>query len=106
MNKHDVCGIEVSAERLLAGLEWEGASCTRREFPNTPEGHTALVNWLAAPGHTVRVVMEATGLYGLDLALGLHRAGVELMVANPRAVRHFAQALSGSDTPKRLAIAR
>jgi transposase len=38
--------------------------------------------------------MEASGLYGLDLALRLEReANLELMVANPRAVRHFAQAL-------------
>jgi len=37
--------------------------------------------------------MESTGLYGLDLALTLHQAGVAVMVANPRAVRHFAQAL-------------
>jgi len=41
----------------------------------------------------VRVAMESTGLYGLDLALTLHQAGVAVMVANPRAVRHFAQAL-------------
>jgi transposase len=41
--------------------------------------------------------MESTGLYGLDLALALHQAGVAVMVANPRAVRHFAQArLQGS----------
>ncbi len=94
MNKHDVGGVEVSAGRLLAGLEREGAPCPPREFPNTPEGHTALVRWLVRPGRTVRVVMEATGLYGLDLALRLDaEASVELMVANPRAVRHFAQAL-------------
>jgi transposase len=94
MNKHDDCGVEVSAEQLLAGLEREGAPRLRREFPNTPEGHNALVRWLEAPGRTVRVVMEATGLYGLDLALRLDSApSVELMVANPRAVRHFAHAL-------------
>jgi transposase len=94
MNKHDDGGVEVSAERLLAGLEREGAPRLRREFPNTPEGHNALVRWLEAPGRTVRVVMEATGLYGLDLALRLDAApSVELMVANPRAVRHFAHAL-------------
>ena len=47
-----------------------------------------------ARGRRVRVVMEATGLYGLDLALRLERkAKLELMVANPRAVRHFAHAL-------------
>jgi hypothetical protein len=71
MNKQDVCGIEVSAKRLLAGLEREGAARRRREFPNTTEGHTALVNWLAEPGRPVRVVMEATGLYGLGLARGV-----------------------------------
>jgi transposase len=94
MNKHDVCGIEVSAKRLLVGLERESTPRTRREFPNTPQGHQALVHWLLAPGRTVRVVMEATGLYGLDLALRLDaEASLELMIANPRAVRHFAHAL-------------
>ena len=94
MNKRDDGGAEVSAKQLLVGLEREGTPRTRRAFPNTPEGHEALVRWLVAPGRTVRVVMEATGLYGLDLALRLDAApSVELMVANPRAVRHFAHAL-------------
>jgi transposase len=94
MNKSDYCGIEVSARLLLAGLEREGVPRRRREFPNTPEGHKALIHWLAAPGHKVRVVMEATGLYGLDRALQLDAAtSLELMIANPRAVRHFAHAL-------------
>ena len=94
MNQHDDAGVEVSAERLRAGLEREGVPRVQREFPNTPAGHEALVRWLAAPGRTLRVVMEATGLYGLDLALRLEaEPSVELMVANPRAVRHFALAL-------------
>ncbi len=94
MDKHDVCGVEVSAECLLAGLEREGTARVQREFPNTPEGCTALARWLGASGRLVRVVMEATGLYGLDLALRLDaEPGLELMVANPRAVRHFAYAL-------------
>ena len=38
--------------------------------------------------------MESTGNYGLDLAIDLDACpGVEVMVANPRAVRRFAQAL-------------
>jgi len=38
--------------------------------------------------------LEATGLYGLDLALALSaQEGIAVMVANPRAVRHFAQAM-------------
>src|SRR5260221_430801 len=51
-------------------------------------GHVSLR--LAAAG--VRVVLEAAGLYGLDVAVALSgHAGVEVMVANPRAVRHFGQ---------------
>lgn len=50
--------------------------------------------YLSKPGHLVRVCMESTGAYGLDLALELEdTAGVEVMVSNPRAVRRFAQAL-------------
>jgi transposase len=42
----------------------------------------------------VRVCLESTGLYGLDLALALSaQEGIQVMVANPRAVRHFATAL-------------
>jgi transposase len=96
MDKLYHAGIEVSAQLLLVGLQ---ADCSahelrRREFANTPEGVQALVRWLVVPGRGVRVVMEATGLYGLDLALRLDREpSLELMVANPRAVRHFAHAL-------------
>ena len=89
----DSCGIEVSARTLLAERGTEGQAVARREFPNTAEGHQAVVCFLQRGGRPVRVCMESTGLYGLDLALCLHRAGVELMVANPRAARHFAQAM-------------
>jgi transposase len=65
-----------------------------KSFPNTPEGHREIVRYLARPGRRVRVCLESTGVYGLDLALALAaQAGVEVMVANRRAVRHFAQAL-------------
>jgi transposase len=52
-----------------------------------------LLHTLTRGGKRVRVCMEATGLYGLDVALALSaQEGIELMVANPRAVRHFAKA--------------
>jgi transposase len=42
----------------------------------------------------LRVCLESTGLYGLDVALFLHAdTRFEVMVANPRAVKNFAQAL-------------
>jgi transposase len=94
MHHSDFAGIEVSAKELLVALRRGEQTLPRKSFSNTPEGHRAVVRYLARKGRRVRVCMESTGVYGLDLALRLHQqAGVEVMVANPRAVRHFAQAL-------------
>src|SRR5947208_4436707 len=93
MDKLDFSGIEVSAEELVVALQREGKRRDLKTFPNTAAGHQAVIRHLSCPGRTVRVVLESTGLYGLDLALALQRAQLEVMVANPRAVRHFAQAL-------------
>ena len=89
MDNREVCGIEVSARELVVALEGKGL----RRFANTAAGHRALLRTLTRGGK-VRVCLEATGLYGLDLALQLSQhEQIEVMVANPRAVRHFAQAL-------------
>ena len=94
MLKIDHAGIEVSSKELIVALRREGKLKPWKSFPNTPGGHQAIVRYLARKGHLVRVCLESTGIYGLDLALALHAApGIEVMVANPRAVRHFAQAL-------------
>jgi transposase len=89
----DPCGIEVSQTLLVVALQIHDHDLPLREFPNTPQGHQAVLNYLARSGRTVRVLMESTGLYGLDLALALHHAGLAVMVANPRAAHHFAEAL-------------
>ena len=41
----------------------------------------------------MRVVLEATGIYFLDLAGELAAAGIAVMVVNPRATHHFAEAI-------------
>jgi transposase len=93
LSNFNPCGIEVSQDTLVVALRLGDHDQPGREFPNTPQGHQAVLRFLARAGGRVRVAMESSGLYGLDLALTLHRAGVALMVANPRAVRHFATAL-------------
>jgi transposase len=92
MDNIEACGVEVSARELLvARKEKRGVRLER--FANTPAGHRQLLRTLTRGGQRVRVVLEATGLYALDLALSLStHEQVQLMVANPRAVRHFAQA--------------
>ncbi len=86
-------GIEISKTTLIACAGPPDAA-RQREFPNTRSGHQAIGRWLRGRGRVVRVCLEATGTYGLDLAVALQRTpGVELMVVNPRAARRFAQAL-------------
>jgi len=94
MSNLDTCGIEVSAKELVVMLRRHEDLEPLRTFTNTPEGHMILARYLRRAGRLVRVCMESTGLYGLDLALALSaQEGIEVMVANPRAVRHFAHAL-------------
>ena len=94
VNKSDSAGIEVSQDELLVALRRGEQTLPVQSFPNTGEGHRTVVRYLARKGRRVRVCLESTGVYGLDLALLLQkRSGLEVMVANPRAVRHFAQAL-------------
>ena len=66
-------------------------------FTNDPKGVANLLPWLRR--HRVeRVVLEATGVYHLDLALALYADGaLPVMVLNPKAAKHFAQA-SGTRT--------
>jgi len=94
MSNLDTCGIEVSAKELVLRLRRQGELEPLQNFANTSEGRERLLRHLQRTGRRVRVCLEASGLYGLDLALALSApAGLEVMVANPRAVRHFATAL-------------
>ena len=94
MDKSAECGIDVAAKELLVVLRRNGKCETERSFPNTPAGHKELKHYLTRAAARVRVCLESTGLYGLDLALYLQAdSRLEVMVANPRAVKDFAKAL-------------
>lgn len=82
-------GVDVSKDHLdICCFDNEGAQRRTQRFKNTAAGHRQLVGWL---GGSARVVVESTGRYGLDLAFALFAAeGIEVMVANPKALRGFA----------------
>lgn len=83
-----VCGIDVS-KRWFDAATSDGRT---RRFDNDDAGHRSLIAWLRKPA---RVVIEATGTYGLDLALALHaHEKTDVMVVNPRLIKGFAQAVA------------
>lgn len=88
MNEEPVGIDDVSAKKLRVASDHE-----EFEVDNTSKGHQQIIKRLRRSGRTVHVCLEATGVYGLDLALALHRArGIQVMVVNPRAAHHFAEA--------------
>lgn len=86
-------GIDVSAKTLAVARRETSGSLVNETFDNDAAGHRALVKRLTKRGRSVRVCVEATGMYSLDLALALHAAPrTEVMVLNPRSARAFATA--------------
>ena len=83
-------GIDVSKDHLdVCCFDADDQKRSRR-FTNSPAGHRRLITWLGTPA---RVVVESTGRYGLDLTLALQATeGIEIMVANPKALCGFAKA--------------
>jgi transposase len=86
-------GIDVSAQELAVEIESEDQPIQRLDFANDASGHKALIKRLTKKGRTARVCLEATGNYSLDLALALHRAGIAVMVVNPKQAKRFAEAM-------------
>ena len=81
-------GIDVSKAALDVAVG-DGPSF---RVANDPEGHAALAERLA-PLQPRRVVMEATGGLEAAAAAALCRAGLPVLVVNPRQARDFARAM-------------
>jgi transposase len=93
------CGIDVSAATLAVAVMEPNQPIKQRQFSNRSSGHKALISWLGKGKAKVRVSLEATGIYSLDLALALDAAPhIELAVLNPKMVNRFAQTLRRSKT--------
>ena len=90
-------GVDLSKSWFDAAASAGNGRIRERRFENDAAGHKAFIKWLRGTRADTgaRVVVEATGTYGLDLALALHEhADTEVMVANPRHVKGFIQALA------------
>lgn len=87
-------GIDVDSINLVCRMHRRGQAFPEAIFSNDAAGHRKLVRWATKYGRTARVCIEATGVYSLPLALTLHRAArVQVMVVNPKAIKHFAIAI-------------
>jgi transposase len=88
-NTQPFVGIDVSSKRLdvdtiPAGQPFSAA--------NTEDGIASLTVRLQAL-NPQKVVVEATGGYEIPVAYALSEAGLPVVIANPKSVRHFAKAL-------------
>jgi len=93
LKKCNRVGVDVSAKELVVAIETAGPREAPIVLANDADGHRKLIKLATKRGASEQVVLESTGTYGLDLALALHRAKrIEVMVANPRAIAHFARA--------------
>lgn len=90
-------GIDVSKKHLH--LSWlrdpERGLARSKALDNTPAGHAQALAWAmqhsgAAPAELC-FVLEATGVYHEAVALYLHQAEAQVVVANPLHVKRFAE---------------
>jgi transposase len=64
-----LCGVDVSARTLDVAIDSGRSPLWTGVFDNTSAGHRKLIRKLVTRQRRVRVVVEATGVYHLDLAL-------------------------------------
>lgn len=86
-NKSSVYGVDVSKATLVIGRYGAGELVSIRNMPED------IASWLStiAPGSVV--AMEATGAYHQMLASLAHAAQMRVYVLNPRALKHYAEAI-------------
>ena len=91
-------GIDVSAKKVDVVVLEKEQFHKALSYPQTPKGRDLLAKKLVKlkPKY---VVMEATGMYYIDLAKALSDAGLPVCVINPKSFHHFAKLkLKGTKT--------
>jgi transposase len=86
-----VLGIDVAKAKFDACLLLADGTLRRKVFPNTTHGFQMLSTWLGQQHVTqVHACLEATGTYGVALALHLHDHAHVVSLINPAAIKAFA----------------
>ncbi len=87
-------GVDVGARELTVAVQTGAERWAMRSFVNTAAGHQQLRRHLGEHGTRIRVCLEASGNYSLDVCLALHAdKRIELSVINPRLARRFMESL-------------
>lgn len=94
MSSFHYVGVDIGSTQFSAARVGARGQVLQAEFANTASDHARFIRWATRGKGRAKVCIESTGLYSLPLALALHaHAQTEVMVANPRAIKSFAQAL-------------
>ena len=88
-------GVDVGSKTLVIETQLSSTNVIQKgTFDNTSTGHKKLLKFITKHNCHAKVCVESTGLYHLELALLLARSEkVNVMVANPKAMHHFATAM-------------
>lgn len=85
--KQALVGIDIAKGKVDAAIRSLAAEAT---FANSAEGRQQLLCWLKKYG-AGKAVMEASGGYERSWAALLRAAGLEVVIVDPKRVRHFAK---------------
>lgn len=87
-------GIDISARTAEVQIRNRQGQIRCEAASNDPQGHQRLLRILTQREGQIRVCLESTGVYGIDLAVTLARhPRIRLGVLNPRTAKEFARAL-------------
>jgi transposase len=88
----DILGIDIAKAKFDVHL-CTGQHNKHAVFPNTEAGFTQLYGWLQrhrpGPAAPLHACMEATGNWGLDLAVFLHERAIAVSIVNPARIKAF-----------------
>src|SRR4051812_44370667 len=85
-----IIGIDIAKAKFDVALMMDGKFLTK-QFPNNSDGFDNLNSWYQAKGvGQLHACLEATGIYGEQLACYLQAQGHKVSVVNPARIKAFA----------------